>query len=450
MLRRSVRRSNVLPMLVVALVLLLGTGCSQAGAGAKPAAEPTTPLYVPPKTPTPTPEPPNPPGMPEEAERAQVTSVLDSATITVRLDGRVTSVRLLGISGPADVGNSSVAECREAAATGRLATMLPKGRTVYLEADRSGRDGEQRLPRYVWFPGKDDGKPRLANEILVREGFATAESRRPDTKYADRLAQAQTAASAEGLGPGLSCPDDADSASSPGQIGKDEEVIEPTRQEAPPTQGETEPQGENEQPAGDDAPTGVGTSQEGVVDGDGDRVGETVQPAPGSGPRQVALNPDQLLALLASTPFEDWELPKGTVAGITSSVNEDASIPGLGSLTVDVEGNFDIHYAVFETPEDAQAAVERTVQRWNQTAMYRRSAVAYPLPRSPYPAVVIVADLEDITGLAEVVCKVQVNNVVITIFGLEQMAGLDTQMLVGDVATTAMARAAVAHLERVV
>ncbi len=222
--RRSLRQPPAFAFLALVLVLLLNSGCSQLGAGAKapptppPASESTslvvpsptpvprsTSLVAPSPTPRPTPPPKNPRGIPKRAERAEVTSIVDGETIAVRLHGRVTIVTLLGITTDTADGGGTDAQCVETAAAERLAAMLPTGRTVYLEVDRTGRDNQQRLPRYVWFPGKDDGEPKLANEILVREGFAGSERQSPDVKHADRLSAAQDMAKGEGRGPWVEC-----------------------------------------------------------------------------------------------------------------------------------------------------------------------------------------------------------------------------------------------------
>ncbi|MDP9369973.1 MAG: thermonuclease family protein [Chloroflexota bacterium] len=131
--------------------------------------------------------------IPRGTERATIVSVVDGDTIKVERDGKTKteSVRLLLIDTPETRDPNDPVECYGAEATKRTKTMLPKGRTVYLERDVTDTDRYQRLLRYVWFKGKDDGKAKLANEILVREGFAVLSTYPPDVEYVERIEDAQ-------------------------------------------------------------------------------------------------------------------------------------------------------------------------------------------------------------------------------------------------------------------
>ena len=96
-------------------------------------------------------------------------------------------------------GLAGLVACVATRAARRTEVMLPAGRTVYLEADAASADPADRWLRYVWFKGKDDGKPYLANEILIREGFGVV-STAPGLKHATRLTAAQREASADRIG----------------------------------------------------------------------------------------------------------------------------------------------------------------------------------------------------------------------------------------------------------
>ncbi len=136
---------------------------------------PPTPMPRPTETPqpTPTPKPTLPEGIPTGSVKANVVDVVDGDTVRFTLaDGSgVETVRLIGIDTPETKDPNDPVECFGAEATDRTEVMLRPGRTVYLERDVTDRDRYDRLLRYVWFLGKDDGKARLANEILVREGL---------------------------------------------------------------------------------------------------------------------------------------------------------------------------------------------------------------------------------------------------------------------------------------
>ncbi len=133
--------------------------------------------------------------IPEGAERAKVVSVVDGDTIKVeRASGQVKTVRLLLIDTPETRDPNDPVECYGAEATKRTKAMLPKGRTVYLEKDVSDTDRYKRLLRYVWFKGAKDGKAYLANELLVKEGYAALSTYPPDVARVEQIRDAERAA----------------------------------------------------------------------------------------------------------------------------------------------------------------------------------------------------------------------------------------------------------------
>ncbi len=101
--------------------------------------------------------------IPRGTERATIVSVVDGDTIKVERDGKTKteSVRLLLIDTPETRDPNDPVECYGAEATKRTKTMLPKGRTVYLERDVTDTDRYQRLLRYVWFKGRTTARPSL-------------------------------------------------------------------------------------------------------------------------------------------------------------------------------------------------------------------------------------------------------------------------------------------------
>lgn len=119
-------------------------------------------------------------------------SVTDGDTVDVLVEGRVESVRLVGINSPEQD------ECFAAEATEALADLV-EGREVRLVADESDRDQYDRLLRYVFV---DD---TFVNDAMVRGGYALAYRYEPDTARADDLDAAQ--ADAQAAGRGLWAPD---------------------------------------------------------------------------------------------------------------------------------------------------------------------------------------------------------------------------------------------------
>ena len=148
-----------------------------------------------------------PVSIPADADRAEVLAVTDGDTISVRIersDARE-PVRFIGIDTPEKPGGTRPAECYGAEASGRTAMMVPPGAEVFLERDTTDRDRFDRLLRYVWYVDAADGQAVLANEALVREGYAIARTYPPDDRYADRLARAEAAAQARNAGLWAAC-----------------------------------------------------------------------------------------------------------------------------------------------------------------------------------------------------------------------------------------------------
>ncbi len=133
-------------------------------------------------------------GLPS-CEPAEVVRVIDGDTISVRVGGRVETVRLIGIDTPETVHPEQPPEPFGKEARDYLASLLDEG-TVCLERDVSERDRYGRLLRYVWL---QDGT--LVNEALLLAGLAVVTTYPPDVKYVEsRFLPAQQAARAAGRG----------------------------------------------------------------------------------------------------------------------------------------------------------------------------------------------------------------------------------------------------------
>ncbi len=132
-------------------------------------------------------------------EIAQVVTVIDGDTLTVRTASGEAVVRLIGIDAP-ERGHASgqPAECFFEEATAMLRLLTSPGTIVVLERDVSQTDRYGRLLRYVWI--EQNGRRLLVNEELVRQGAAVARRYPPDVRYADRLEAAQRQAQRERRG----------------------------------------------------------------------------------------------------------------------------------------------------------------------------------------------------------------------------------------------------------
>lgn len=119
----------------------------------------------------------------QNQERFRVTRVIDGDSI--KLDRKI-ELRYIGIDAPELVENN-VATCLGIKARIRN-TELVSGKQVMLEKDVSEMDQYGRLLRYVWLGDE------LINQTLVEEGLAQAKVFPPDSKYRDRLIEAQARA----------------------------------------------------------------------------------------------------------------------------------------------------------------------------------------------------------------------------------------------------------------
>jgi len=134
-------------------------------------------------------------GAETDAGAARVIRIVDGDTILVRLDGRRERVRYIGIDTPEDVKPGAPVECYGPAAA-KENDRLVRGRTVRLTTDVERRDRYGRLLAYV--RREPDGV--FVNEVLVRDGFATALEVPPNTRYAGEFRRLEREARARGRG----------------------------------------------------------------------------------------------------------------------------------------------------------------------------------------------------------------------------------------------------------
>lgn len=126
-----------------------------------------------------------------------VLAVVDGDTIKVDRSGERVTVRLIGVDAPETHHPSRPAQCFGTEAADFMADLV-EGERVRLEHDPSqaGLDDYGRELAYVWLA---DG--RLANELVIDEGFAFEYTYDEAYEYQDRLrtAQADAERSTRGL-----------------------------------------------------------------------------------------------------------------------------------------------------------------------------------------------------------------------------------------------------------
>ena len=119
--------------------------------------------------------------------KAKVVEVYDGDSIVVHLpEGRDVDVRLIGVDAP----DSN--EPFRGRASRFTRSLLPKGKTVYLEPGPGAWDNFNRYLAYVWLarPSESDigeSATRMLNGILLLKGFAHIEKSTANPKYAARF-----------------------------------------------------------------------------------------------------------------------------------------------------------------------------------------------------------------------------------------------------------------------
>jgi len=101
-------------------------------------------------------------------ELVEVVSIVDGDTIKVKLDGKVETVRLIGIDTPEVVDPRKPVQCFGKEASNKAKELLT-GHKVKLESDptQTNRDKYNRLLRYAW---REDGL--FFNDWMIRNGYA--------------------------------------------------------------------------------------------------------------------------------------------------------------------------------------------------------------------------------------------------------------------------------------
>lgn len=132
----------------------------------------------------------------------QIDHYIDGDTIAVNMDGKVETIRFIGIDTPETHKPNTPVQCYGPAAAAHTQSVIKNaGGKVRLAADSEGtnRDRYNRLLRYVYLP---DGT--LVNQLNIEQGYAFYYPYFPFTKKADFKA-AQDTAKAAGRGLWSAC-----------------------------------------------------------------------------------------------------------------------------------------------------------------------------------------------------------------------------------------------------
>lgn len=131
----------------------------------------------------------------------RVVKISDGDTITVDMNGKQESIRMIGVDTPETHKPNTPVQCFGKEASDYTHKTLGNGTTVRLEADptNDNRDRYNRLLRYVYL---QDGT--LYQKILVEQGYGFAYTSFPFQKK-DEFLQAQTRAQATKAGLWTAC-----------------------------------------------------------------------------------------------------------------------------------------------------------------------------------------------------------------------------------------------------
>jgi len=131
-------------------------------------------------------------------QEAKVTQVYDGDTIQVSLNNNYETIRLIGVDTPEIKGKyNKKNEYYGKKSAKFLKELLPKGRTVYLEADIENTDQYNRLLRYIWL---DQEKEIFVNLILLEKGYAETLFFEPNTKFYESFKNAEKKAKENNVG----------------------------------------------------------------------------------------------------------------------------------------------------------------------------------------------------------------------------------------------------------
>ncbi len=137
--------------------------------------------------------------VPPGAVPVALASVTDGDTINVVLDGRLESVRLVGVDAPETGGPYRDIECFGPEGTAFLEWLLAVAGQLYVERDVEDRDQYGRLLRWAWLD-VGDGEVYLLNEAVLRAGHGERFRNTPNRRYVEELVDAEEFAQFYGLG----------------------------------------------------------------------------------------------------------------------------------------------------------------------------------------------------------------------------------------------------------
>ncbi len=137
----------------------------------------------------------NPQPRPEtDAETYEVLYAIDGDTLLLLMDGKKTTVRLIGIDAPESVHPEPENNSPEGVLAAQRLRELTDGQRVTLEYDAEKTDRFGRTLAYVYSDGT------LLEDLMLSEGLARAMPLEPNTRYENHFSELELEAEKAGAG----------------------------------------------------------------------------------------------------------------------------------------------------------------------------------------------------------------------------------------------------------
>lgn len=130
--------------------------------------------------------------LPDDAIPMRIDSVHDgdSIRLTKPNDDWWENYRVIGIQAP-EIEGYRPEECHGPESAEFVKALLPEDTIVWIQQDISDKDPNGRFLRHIFIEDEETGEFFLLSEVLVRGGYARAQSYPPDDLYDDVLLEAQ-------------------------------------------------------------------------------------------------------------------------------------------------------------------------------------------------------------------------------------------------------------------
>jgi len=119
----------------------------------------------------------------------ELVEVIDGDTIKAIIDDTEEKIRYIGIDSPEMNSNNDEDPEPWAEEATEFNEKLLEDRELFIELDVQERDRYGRILAYVY--AKDEGEELMANEVLLRWGYAKLMTVPPNVKYVDRFKEEQ-------------------------------------------------------------------------------------------------------------------------------------------------------------------------------------------------------------------------------------------------------------------